>query len=136
MVGLTRPVDRDERRAWWRHQLARQQSTKLSVTEFCRQLGVSLTTFYYWKKRASEPVPNASGRNAAGLPSRPVTTSTTAAVPCFLPVSILESGAGTQLEIELANSCVVRLKGTMDPSWLQAAIAAAGQLDGSDQGAH
>jgi hypothetical protein len=40
------------------------------------------------------------------------------------------------LEIELTNTCVVRLRGAIDPPLLQAAIAAAGQLDGSGQGAH
>jgi hypothetical protein len=46
-------------------------------------------------------------------------------------VSIVEPAAPTQLEIELTNACVVRLKGAIDPTLLQAAIAAAGQLDGS-----
>jgi transposase-like protein len=136
MAGFTRPVHREERRAWWRRQLARQQSANLSVAEFCRQLGVSLTTFYYWKKRASEAMPNASGGSSAEHSSRPVTESTAATVPSFLPVSILEAAAGPQLEIELANASVLRLKGAMDPSWLQAAITAAGQLDGTRQGAN
>jgi len=42
-----------EQREWWRRQLSRRQSANLSVTEFCRQLGVSVTTFYYWKKETS-----------------------------------------------------------------------------------
>jgi transposase-like protein len=136
MVGFSQPTSREERREWWRRQLSRQQTANLSVTEFCRQLGVSLTTFYYWKKRASEAAPNATGRNPVEQPSRPVTKSTDAAVPSFMPVSILDPGAGIQLEVELANACVVRLKGAIDPSLLQAAITAAGQLDGSRQGAN
>jgi hypothetical protein len=42
-----------------------------------------------------------------------------------LPVSILDAGAA-QLEIELANACVVRLKGADDPELLRVAIHAAG----------
>jgi len=53
----------------------------------------------------------------------------------FVPLSIIEPGAGTELEIELTNSCVLRLKGFIDPSLLQAAITAAGRLDGSREGA-
>jgi hypothetical protein len=51
-------------------------------------------------------------------------------------VSIIDSTAGAQLEIELTNACVVRLKGVIDPTMLQAAIAAAGELDGSREGAN
>lgn len=62
-------------------------------------------------------------------------TSAGAAPANFVPVSILDPGAGTQLEIELTNACVLRLKGVIDPSLLQAAIMAAGRLDGSREGA-
>ena len=54
----------------------------------------------------------------------------------FVPVSIVEPTTGAELEIELNNSCMVRLKGIIDPSLLQAAITAAGQLDGSREGAN
>ena len=54
----------------------------------------------------------------------------------FVPVSIREPAAGTELEIELTNACVVRLKGVIDPPLLQAAITAAGKLDGSREGAN
>jgi hypothetical protein len=51
-------------------------------------------------------------------------------------VSILSPAADAQLEIELANACVVRVRGAIDPSLLQAAIAAAAQIDPpkADQG--
>jgi hypothetical protein len=42
-----------------------------------------------------------------------------------VPVSVLDPGASTVLEIELTNACVVRLRGAVDPPLLQAAIAAA-----------
>jgi len=130
MVAFSRPTNRQELREWWRRQLARQQSTNLSVTDFCRQLGVSVTTFYYWKKRIPEIASHTPGQIASESPSRPVTTATS-----FVPVSLVDRNAGTQLEIELANACVVRLKGAIDPSLLQAAINAAGQLHGSRRGA-
>ena len=120
---------------WWRVQFQRQQKANLSVTELCRQLGVSVTTFYYWKKRVHEASPKSPRQVAAGYASRRLTTSGTSAAS-FVPISIVEPAAGTELEIELTNSCVLRLKGTIDPSLLQAAITAAGQLDGSREGAH
>ena len=47
----------------------------------------------------------------------------------------LEPTPGTgQLEIELANACVVRLKGAVDPKLLRIAIHAAGRLGGDGRG--
>ena len=116
---------------WWRGQFERQQKANLSVTELCRQLDVSVTTFYYWRKRVHENSPTSPGQVAAGYPARRLTTAVS-----FVPVSIVEPTTGAELEIELNNSCMLRLKGVIDPSLLQAAITAAGQLDGSREGAN
>jgi hypothetical protein len=121
---------------WWRGQFHRQRKTSLSVTNFCRQLGVSVTTFYYWKKRVDEALPNAPGRVSDERSSHRMTSAAGTASANFVPLSILEPAAGTELEIELTNACVVRLKGVIDPPMLQAAIKAAGQLDGSREGAY
>ena len=53
---------------WWRVQFQRQQKANLSVTELCRQLDVSVTTFYYWRKRVHENSPTSPGQVAAGCP--------------------------------------------------------------------
>ena len=53
----------------------------------------------------------------------------------FVPLSIIEPDPAAELEIELTNSCVLRLRGIIDPTLLRAAITAAGQLDGSREGA-
>jgi len=136
MLAFRQPTNRETRRDWWRRQLFRQQSANLSVTEFCRQLGVSVTTFYYWKKRVHEAPANIPGRVLGKRPSRRMTTTAGTTAANFIPVSIIEPAASTQLEIELANACVVRLKGVIDPSLLQATITAAGQLDGPREGAN
>jgi hypothetical protein len=57
-----------------------------------------------------------------------------ASTPAFLPVSILDAGAVGQLEIELANACIVRLKGAIDPELLRIAIHAVGRLGGDGRG--
>ena len=124
-------ANRQSRVDWWHGQFQRQQKANLSVTELCRQLDVSVATFYYWRKRVPENSPRSPGQVAAGYPARRLKTAVS-----FVPVSIVEPATGTELEIELTNSCVLRLKGTIDPSLLQAAITAAGQLDGSREGAH
>jgi hypothetical protein len=136
MPAFSQPTSREHRREWWRRQLARQKSANLSVTEFCRQLGVSITTFYYWKKRVDEAPSTVSGQVPVENSSRRLTATARATPSNFVPVSILEPSAGTQLEIELTNACVLRLKGVIDPSLLQAAIMAAGRLDDSREGAN
>ena len=39
-----------------------------------------------------------------------------------------------QQQIELANACIVRLKGAVDPELLRIAIHAAGRIDGNGRG--
>jgi hypothetical protein len=136
MPAFSQPTSRAHRLEWWRQQLARQKSANLSVTEFCRQLGISITTFYYWKKRVHEAPPIPSGQVPAEARARRLSAAVGAGPSNFVPVSILDPGVDSQLEIELTNACVLRLKGVIDPSLLQAAIMAAGQLDGSREGAN
>jgi hypothetical protein len=131
MAGTGPRTSHQSRVAWWRAQFHRQRKANLSVTAFCRQLGVSITTFYYWKKRVDEALPDSRGPVPGVCASRRATTAAS-----FVPLSIIEPRMGAELEIELSNSCVLRFKGVIDPSLLQAAITAAGQLDGSRQGAH
>ena len=137
MAGTGQRPSHQSRLEWWRGQFQRHQKSHLSVALFCRQLGVSVTTFYYWKKRVHEVDSGTdSSRVTMEHRSRNPITSANGAVPNFVPVSVLDPGASTVLEIELTNTCVVRLRGAIGPPLLQAAIAAAGQLDGSGQGAH
>jgi transposase-like protein len=137
MAGTAPRTNHQSRLDWWRGQLQRYQKANISVALFCRQLGVSVATFYYWRKRVHEVDSGIdSSRVTRGQPSRNPITSANGTVANFVPVSVLDPGASTVLEIELTNACVVRLRGAIDPPLLQAAIAAAGQLDGSGQGAH
>jgi hypothetical protein len=47
---MARPVDYQTVRAWQRL-MARFERSGLSVAGFCRQAGVSIASFYYWRKR-------------------------------------------------------------------------------------
>jgi transposase-like protein len=137
MAGTGLRPNHQSRLDWWRGQFQRHQKANLSVAFFCRQLGVSVVTFYYWKRRVREADSGTdSSRVTTGHSSRHPITSAGGAVPSFVPVSIVDPAVGPELEIALTNACVVRLRGAIDPALLQAAIAAAGQLDGSRQGAH
>jgi transposase-like protein len=134
MFSFGPPANLQARREWWRRQIQRQRGSNITVAEFCRRLGASPVTFYAWKRRLRETAP-ASPLVSRNRQPRPTAGSNGAPTADFLPVSIRESGFPAQLEIELGNACVVRLKGTIDPKLLRAAIRAAGQLGETGQGA-
>ena len=133
MLGFGPPADRRARQEWWRRQIRRQQDGSLSIAEFCRRLGVSTVTFYAWKRRFRE-APPASPLTSERPAAQPLVTNG-APSHAFLPVSFAGAGSSGQLEVELANACVVRLTGTVDPVLLRAAIRAAGRLGGPGRGA-
>ena len=133
MVGFGPPASRQARREWWRRQIQRQTEGSLTVSAFCRRIGVSTVTFYAWKRRLSES-PSASPLAPVRPPARPIPEANGASTPAFLPISIRDAGVAGQLEIELANACVVRLKGAVDPRLLRIAIRAAGRLGGEGRG--
>ena len=134
MHGFGPPADRRARREWWRRQIERQQEGSLSIAEFCRRLGFSAVTFYSWKRRlrALPVVPALSSDKPAAKGS----AAKLAPASTFLPVSMLDAGPHGQLEIELANACVVRLKGAVAPALLRVAIRAASRVGGHGQETH
>jgi len=98
-------------------------------------MGISARKFYYWRQRLREMDAVSSGRQITASGSqRSATTIAGSTAADFVPVSVISPGITTQLEIELANGCAVRLTGPVDPGLLQAAITAAGQLNGSGRG--
>ena len=133
MVGFGPPASRQARREWWRRQIQRQEDGGLTVAEFCRRLGVSTVTFYAWKRRFHE-APAASPLVFKRPSPRPMPEANGASTPAFLPVSILDADPVGQLEIELANACIVRLKGAIDPKLLRTAIRAAGRIGRNRRG--
>ena len=51
MTGMRSHTDHQSRLDWWRRQIQRQPKFNLTIADFCRQLGVSVPTFYYRKRR-------------------------------------------------------------------------------------
>ena len=134
MFGFGPPANRQARRHWWRRQIERQEQSRFTVAEFCRRSGVSPVTFYSWKRRFRDAPPAPPDPALKSQPGPPAIANP-ASNPPFVPVSILDSTASGQLEIELGNACTVRLKGAVDPKLLRVAIHAAGRLNGTGQGA-
>jgi hypothetical protein len=133
MLG-TRPAGQPESRIdWWRRVIARQRAAQVTLVQFCREMGITPRKFYYWKKRVRNASPAAPGERS-GPRQSPSAARVPGRAAGFVPVSIKSDGAGASLEIELANGCIIRLQGSIEPGLLQAAIAAAGELDGPDRG--
>ena len=131
------PSEQESRIEWWRRLIARQQSAPVPLTQFCRQMGINPRRFYYWRQRLREM----DGANrACQVSTSGSPRSAGAAAPStaarFVPISIVNPGTATQLEIVFANGCALRLTGSIDPDLLQAAISAAGQFDGPGRGDH
>jgi len=135
MLGIGPPADRQARREWWRRQLQRQQQSGMTVAEFCRQHGLHAVTFYSWKRRfRDEAAAPATSSSMSQPPAKRLTRSAPTSCAAFVPVSIVDASADGLLEIEFANACTVRLKGTVDPALLRVAIRAAGRLGGTTHG--
>lgn len=133
MVRMGQGMDRQARRDWWRWQIQRQRSGNVTVTEFCRQLGVNVNQFYYWRQRVDEACAPARPRpQVARHARRPAAHGAGSAT--FVPVSIQAAVAGASLEVELPNACVVRLRGDVEARLLRTAIRAAGELAGWPEG--
>ena len=49
------------RESAWRGRLAKFRRSSLTVTEFCRQEGVSQASFYHWRNRLERPQPKPDG---------------------------------------------------------------------------
>lgn len=98
----------------WAVWVGEQRDCKLSVAEFCEWIGVSLNSFYRWRKRFA-----AEGRLAAGgtlIREQHVTSDETrrplarkglmSSEPRFVPLTVLTSPA---VEINLPCGAVVRV---------------------------
>jgi hypothetical protein len=102
----------------WQHRLERFATSETSLDVFCLQEGVSRSTFYRWKRRLVN-----------GIPELPEASSTEpsqsgSSEPLFLPISLKTP----RVEIELPNGGVVRLPGDVKRSVLTAVVRVVGSM--------
>jgi hypothetical protein len=91
----------------WKQRLARHQRSQLSAAEFCSQEGISLKSFYAWRKRLQT--------NDSSAPRSSM----------FVPVELsAESDAASEVRLELPSGVVVTLPATSSPKLVAAAIRA------------
>ncbi len=102
----------------WERRLERYQTHEVNLDVFCLQEGVSRSTFYRWKRRLDNGVPEAL-QTAAAEPEQNGSTDS-----LFLPISLKKS----RVEIELPNGGVVRLPGDVGQGVLTAVVRVVGSL--------
>ncbi len=102
----------------WQGRLERFRASELDLNLFCLQEGVSRSTFYRWKNRLKDGIPESielSARSPNGMePGESV----------FVPLSLKASS----VEIELPNGGLVRLPADLGRDRLVAIVRVAGSL--------
>lgn len=87
-------------RQLWHQRLQRFRHSGLSVADFCVREGVSVASFYAWKRRLHDAAP-------AGTK------------PGFVPVRVVPSANHASVELVLPSGFVLRLNSDTDLTWLR-----------------
>ena len=113
-----RPFSGLEEYREWERRLERYDGSEAGLELFCLQEGVSRSTFYRWKRRLDNGIPEALATDAIASEENRLPAS------LFLPVSLTSS----RVEIELPNGGVVRLPSELGKDILVALIRVVGSL--------
>ena len=105
----------------WKQRLESQKASGLSVSVYCLQEGVSLSSYFRWQRRLENGVPASLIEDEA---DRQQAESEDVSDATFLPISLKAS----PVEIELPNGGIVRLPLGVGQAALIAVIEAAGTL--------
>jgi hypothetical protein len=114
-----------ERSRYWSELMTAWSQSGLSQAEFCRQRGVKLITFGWWKRRLQQvggPVP--AGSVARDEWSKRRGWPPKAASPRFVEVRLPEVSALPAYEVVLMHGRSIRVPSRFDPQALVRLIAA------------
>ena len=127
-----------EREQVWRERIEWQQWSGLTVAECCEEAGVSVASFYRWKRLLTEPQGPRRRRStqrtevqASGAKER-----TTQFVPIAMrnpsashsPPQSIVPDRGSSIMLELPNGVVIHVSGDLDGQRLGDVVVAAGQI--------
>lgn len=117
---MTRSADEFKRQAW-RRRLRQFYECNLTVAAFCRQEGVSVPSFYHWRKILGSAELPATG---SAYPSRGFARPPSVNRGTFVPVEIVSVAT---IEMHLPNGVRLAIPAG-DLAALEAAVTAAGRL--------
>lgn len=119
------PSDLEDYREWQRR-LERYQASDVSLDVFCLQEGVSRSTFYRWKRRLVDGIPEPQEADSSTLQQAgslvPQRSGSNGSL--FLPISLKTP----RIEIELPNGGMVRLPNDVSKDVLVAVVRVVGSL--------
>lgn len=134
-----------ERERVWRERIEWQPWSGQTVAEYCEEAGISVASFYRWKRLLAESrgTPRQrAGRRSAGTSSSGLRERTSRFVPIAVRASSAgadlsgsrSSESGSSLRIELPNGVVIHAAGDLDGQRLGDVIIAAGQIPAQHAG--
>ena len=101
-------MTKDEKAAYWRHQVDGFQASGLSVKNYCAQEGIAVATLHYWRKRFAEtvkPKPTVHGNEG------------------FLAVTLAPVRPSVSpVEVCLLSGRSLKLTAPMDAGWLHTLV--------------
>ena len=127
-----------EREQVWRERIEWQPWSGLTVAECCEEAGVSVASFYRWKKLLTEP--QGSRRRQSTRMSEVQASGSKKRASHFVPIALRDSSASpgppqsivpnhdNSMRIELPNGVVIHVAGDLDGQRLGDVIIAAGQI--------
>lgn len=128
----------NEREQVWRNRIEWQRWSGLTVAECCKEAGVSVASFYRWKKLLTAPQ-GARGQRPARR-SEPPAVVRRKQTSQFIPIAVRDASAshsplrrmvpdpGSSLRLELPNGVVIHVADNLDGQRLGDVIVAAGQI--------
>ena len=100
-------VARVQRESDWRDRLKRQASSRQSVAAFCQSEGVSVATFYWWRKRLRDLDSATAGK---AVDARFLDLGTVQADPSlYLDQPAHRLGASLELRLDLGQGIVLHI---------------------------
>lgn len=115
---MGRPPSAVEEYREWQGRLERYQTSEVNLDVFCLQEGVSRSTYYRWKRRLQDGVPDSLEADSA----EPEQVRSKESL--FLPISLKTS----RVELELPNGGAVRLPSDVSKEVLVAVLRVVGSL--------
>ena len=127
-----------EREQVWREWIEWQQWSGLTVAECCEEAGVSVASFYRWKKLLTEP--QAPRRRRSTQRTEVQASGAQKRASLFVPIAVrdssashsppqsIASGHGSSIRIDLPNGVVIQVSDNLDAQRLGDLIVAAGQI--------
>jgi transposase len=97
----------------WRNRLRQRTAGGLTIAAFCSREGVSVASYYYWRRRLATEVQRPSRRPGLFVPVRVPNPSWGA-----------RSSGPPRVDVELPGGVHVRLPDTPEPEWLARLVAA------------